>query len=190
MTVDFATCSFSPDKDREVVTVTIACEHLVAFLLIWREVERLPSDWRPLSMRCPSVSVSVITPISGLCDVFIITGYRSGSGANNTCMRVLCGFSLFGGKLIGSGWIAMRFMVTRLTPLASACYSFSQDQDREMVTTIPACEYFMAFLLIWRKVDRLGMICDTSYVHPPKPSPICMVLTLFPSIAPLPFSLF
>ena len=26
-------------------------------------------------------------------DVFIITGYRSGSGTNNTCMRVLCGFS-------------------------------------------------------------------------------------------------
>ena len=61
VTVDFATCSFSPDKDREVVTVTIACEHLVAFLLIWREVERLPSAWRPLSMRCPLASVSAIT---------------------------------------------------------------------------------------------------------------------------------
>ena len=60
-----------------------------------------------------------------------------------------------------------------------AAYSFSQDKDREVVPTTPACEYFVAFLLIWREVDRFWMKCDKSYGHPPKLSPVCMLLTLF-----------
>ena len=35
-----------------------------------------------------------------------------------------------------------------------AAYSLSQDTDREVVPTIPACEFFVAFLLIGREVDR------------------------------------
>ena len=53
VTVDFATYSFSQEKDREVVPITLACEYFVAFLLLWREVERLPSAWCTFFRKVP-----------------------------------------------------------------------------------------------------------------------------------------
>ena len=156
VTVDFATCSFSPDKDREVVTVTIACEYLVAFLLIWREVERLPSAWCPSSMKCPLASVSAITLFSS----FDLTLSISLCCVSHplTHMTFVC---------FNSHRSSVR--------VDFAAYSLSQDTDREVVPTIPACEYFVAFLLIWRAVDRFRMNCDAFYGHSTKPSCVCMV---------------
>ena len=56
-----------------------------------------------------------------------------------------------------------------------AAYSLSQDTDREVVPTIPACEFFVAFLLIGREVDRFRMNCDAFYGHSTNPSCVCML---------------